>query len=95
MPYKQPPKEHQFKKGQSGNLKGRTPEPLKKFLRTDISNMTDEQKRKWIKDIPKLDQWKMAEGNPATSSEIDLTSKGKALPILVKFLDGDDEGKIE
>jgi len=76
-----------WKKGQSGNLKGRPKGvTMKEYVRDYLSKMTDEERDEWLEGIPKIDLFKMAEGNPETKS--DITSDGKALTInVVKFDD--------
>ena len=68
-----------FKQGVSGNPGGRPKNTLKDYDRYKFQNMTDEQKEEFLKTISNEIRYKMAEGNPATSSEIDLTSKGKQI----------------
>ena len=64
-------KDTRFKKGVSGNPGGRPKQPLKEFARKFLEEMTEEDKKVWMKGIPALDVWKMAEGNPASKSTID------------------------
>lgn len=61
-----------FIKGVSGNPSGRPRNTLKDFTRQMFMEMTDEEKKAWLKDhkIAGIDIWKMAEGNPKESSEV-------------------------
>ena len=80
-----------FKVGHSGNPQGRPKNTLKEYLRQKLSNLTSEEKEKWLVDnkIPGELQFRMAEGNPHQAT--DVTSGGETLqPVLVKFLNGDD-----
>ena len=71
-----------WKKGQSGNLKGRPKgSTMKEYIRTYLSKLTDEERDEWLDGINKIELFRMAEGNPQT----DITSKGEKLmpqPIL-------------
>lgn len=63
--YKNPPKQFQWKKGQSGNLAGRPPgKTLKEFAREYLLNLPDDRKVEYLETLPTEIVWKMAEGNP-------------------------------
>lgn len=84
----------QYKKGQSGNPDGRYKggKSGKERMKQKIAGMSDEEFEEFIEGIAKLDLFKMAEGNPESST--DLTSNGEGLaPILVKFIDASNNGK--
>ncbi len=54
---------------------GRPKNTLKDYLRRKFNNMTDEEKEAWLVEnkVPGVDQFKMAEGNPHQSSDVDVT----------------------
>ena len=79
MPYKEPPIEHRFKPGESGNPAGRPKDTLKAFVAREFREMTDRKKKAWLKKnkiSPDL-VWRMAEGNPSSELEHkgELTAK--------------------
>lgn len=60
-----------FKKGQSGNLKGRPKgKTLKEYARDYLACMTEEERLDYLEGLPKEIIWKMAEGNPKQDTEI-------------------------
>ena len=65
---------YQFKPGVSGNPKGRTPgKSLKEYSREFLAKMTDDERLKFMEGLPKIDIWKMAEGNPEQEVKGNLT----------------------
>lgn len=84
---------YMWKKGQSGNPAGRPKgKTMKEYARELLNCQTEEERQDFLHGLPKEVIWKMAEGNPETST--DITSNGEGLaPILVKFIDATNNGK--
>ena len=58
-------KPYQWKKGESGNLKGRPPgKSLKTFVKDYLLSLPDEEKLKFLNHVNPEFAWRMAEGNP-------------------------------
>lgn len=71
-----------WKKGQSGNLAGRPKgKSMKEYSRDFLASMTDEERQEFLIGIPKVDIWKLAEGNPETKT--DITSKGESINVII------------
>lgn len=68
-----------FKKGNPGGPgrpKGKT---MKEWAKDYLASLPDEERFEFLEGLPKDVVWKMAEGNPATNT--DITSGGKPIPI--------------
>lgn len=77
----------QYKKGQSGNPKGRTAGTvsLKEYAKEMLGKMTDEERQTFMEGLPKETIWKMAEGNHANNT--DITTNGKDMPVPIMSFD--------
>ena len=70
-----------FEKGNKlghGRPKG---ESLKEWVRRQLLNMDDKERKAFLKTIPPEMQWRMAEGNPHNTD--DVTSGGEKLVIQI------------
>jgi hypothetical protein len=81
-----------WKKGQSGNLKGRPKgKTMKEYIKEYLACMTEEERQEFLNGIPKEIIWKMAEGNP----QDDITSGGEKInPIPIIKVHTEDNNVI-
>ena len=74
----------------NGRPKGKT---LKEYAREYFLNLPEDAKREYLEDLEKRKPgfiWEMAEGKPKQDIGGGEDDDGKALPILVRFIDGED-----
>jgi hypothetical protein len=60
-----------YKKGQSGNPKGRPPGTfsLKEYVKKKLASMSDEEREEYLEGLDKKTIWEMGEGKALTTSE--------------------------
>ena len=66
--------------------------PLKDYQRELFDKMSEDEKKKFLKEIGAFDKWKMAEGNPHQTSDMDVKSDGEKIIGIAVHLPK-DEGK--
>ena len=67
-----------FKRGNPGGPGRPKGKSMKEYARDYLASMTDDERQDFMEGIPKVDIWKLAEGNP--ENKTDITSAGK--PII-------------
>jgi len=71
----------QWKPGQSGNPAGRPKgKTMKEYAKDYLSNMSEEERIDFLNSLDPDIVWKMAEGNPHSTT--DVTSGDKPIPLL-------------
>ncbi len=76
---------YMWKKGQSGNLAGRPKgKTMKEYARELLEYDNEEARQEFLHGIPKIDIWKMAEGNPQNTlaAEMKVTNISEVLSEL-------------
>ena len=88
--YRNPPKEHQFPKGKSGNPKGRP--PGSKGLKNDLKQVLGTIRTIVIngKEITGRSQWLMLEALALRGSHGDLRAIAQLLPLILQVLGIED-----
>jgi len=76
----------QFKKGQSGNPKGRVPgKSLKERAKAMLNAMTEEEEQEFFAGIDKRTIWEMAEGKPDAKLQGDSDNP---ITLILKDING-------
>lgn len=72
-----------FQPGQSGNPSGRPKGTLKDYVRKMFMEMSDEEKKAWLKSgkVSAVDIWKMGEGNPKQDIEANVEVASKVIKL--------------
>lgn len=65
------------------NYEGRPGQTLKEFQKIEFQNMSVKEKREFLAKVDPKTRWAMAEGNPATEHEGEITHKIQVLPSEV------------
>ena len=81
-----------FMPGVSGNPGGRPKGTLKEYVKNKLIDMGEDEAETFLKTISHETQWKMAEGNPDTKT--DITTKGEKIeftPAVAKVVDEFEE----
>lgn len=68
-----------FKKGNPGGPGRPVGKSLKEYSREYLASLTDEERQEFLEGLPKIDIWKMAEGNPDNKTDFNNTGN----PIIV------------
>jgi hypothetical protein len=68
-----------YKKGQSGNPGGRPKgsKSMKTWVKEKLASMTDDEREVFLEGLPKVDIWKLAEGNPDNTSDVNVKGELK------------------
>lgn len=72
-----------FKKGQSGNPKGRPKGSfsMKTYAKNMLEEMSDEERQVFLAGLDKKIIWEMAEGKPKQDIEADVTMTSKVISV--------------
>lgn len=83
----------QFKKGQSGNPKGRVPgKSLKERAKAMLNAMTEEEEQEFLAGIDKRTIWEMAEGK--AKQDIDSKVEGNLTIEIVEYVKNTDTSQL-